>query len=30
MKNRSVVDQLASEYEWTLEQLAKYGFQRES
>jgi sugar phosphate isomerase/epimerase len=30
MKNRSVVDQLASEYEWTLEQLAKFGFQRES
>ena len=28
MKNRSVVDQLASEYEWTLAELAKFGFQR--
>lgn len=30
MKNRDVVDQLASEYEWTLARLAHYGFQRES
>jgi hypothetical protein len=30
MKNRSVVDQLVSEYEWTLAQLALYGFQRGS
>jgi len=30
MKNRNVVDQLASEYDWTLAQLAKYGFQRSS
>ena len=30
MKNRDVVDQLASEYEWTLAQLAQYGFQRSS
>ena len=30
MKNRDVVDQLASEYEWTLAQLAKYGFHRGS
>jgi len=30
MKNRSVVDQLASEYDWTLAQLANYGFQRGS
>ena len=30
MKNRDVVDQLASEYDWTLAQLAKYGFQRSS
>jgi sugar phosphate isomerase/epimerase len=28
MKNRDVVDQLASEYDWTLGQLAQYGFQR--
>jgi len=27
MKNRDVVDQLASEYDWTLRQLADYGFQ---
>lgn len=30
MKNRSVVDQLASEYEWTLNQLSQFGFHRES
>jgi hypothetical protein len=30
MKNRSVVDQLAGEYEWTLGELARYGFQRSS
>jgi hypothetical protein len=29
MKNRSVVDQLVSEYEWTLRQLAEIGFERE-
>jgi len=26
MKNRSVVDQLVSEYQWTLQQLAEFGF----
>ena len=26
MKNRSVVDQLAAEYDWTLQQLASFGF----
>ena len=30
MKNRDVVDQLASEYDWTFGQLAQYGFQRSS
>ena len=30
MKNRDVVDQLASEYDWTLAQLAQYGFNRSS
>lgn len=28
MKNRDVVDQLASEYEWTLARLEKFGFAR--
>ena len=28
LKNRSVVDQLAAEYEWTLKQLARFGFDR--
>jgi hypothetical protein len=28
LKNRSVVDQLVSEYDWTLSQLAKFGFER--
>jgi len=29
MKNRNVVDQLTSEYDWTLKQLAKFGFNHE-
>jgi hypothetical protein len=29
MKNRNVVDQLASEYDWTLKQLSQFGFDRE-
>jgi len=28
LKNRSVIDQLAAEYEWTLKQLARFGFDR--
>jgi sugar phosphate isomerase/epimerase len=28
MKNRNVVDQLVSEYDWTLNQLARFGFTR--
>jgi hypothetical protein len=28
LKNRNVVDQLASEYDWTLNQLARFGFER--
>jgi len=28
MKNRNVVDQLVSEYEWTLQHLAARGFSR--
>jgi len=29
MKKRDVVDQLTSEYDWTLKELAKFGFSRD-